>query len=99
MPSRSIAHREAIGIIREKALAYQASWRDSSFYARYGKFPLPLWLVPGQRRLEMIGAAWQDAWPEGRWLIATEEGLRRRPGRGMAGWHASNTRATGGMGA
>src|SRR3954447_16563378 len=70
-------HREAIGIIREKALAYQASWRDPSFYARYGKFPLPLWLVPGQHRLETIGAAWQDAWPEGRWLIATEEGLRR----------------------
>ena len=68
---------EAIGIIREKAVAYSALWRDSAFYQRYGRFPVPLWLVPKQRRLEAIMAAWSSAWPDGKWLIATDAGLQQ----------------------
>lgn len=66
---------EPIGIIREKAVSYSAVWSDSDFYRRYGKFPTPLWVVPGQRRLEGIMRAWIDAWPDGMWLIATDAGV------------------------
>ena len=68
---------EAIGIIREKAVSYCEIWRDSAFYQRYGRFPVPLWLVPKQRRLETVMDAWADAWPHGKWLIATDSGLQQ----------------------
>ena len=67
---------EAIGIIREKAVAYRTVWQDSDFYRRYGRFPVPLWLVPRQRRLEAIMSAWGAVWPEGKWLISTDDGLK-----------------------
>ncbi len=97
---------EPIGIIREKAVAYSAVWQDSDFYRRYGKFPTPLWVVPSPRRLEGIMRAWIDAWPDGMWLIATDDGVqddrweeyrwgRRRTRTLLDGWELQADERTG----
>lgn len=67
---------EPLGVIHDKAVAYQSVWRDSQFFQRYGRMPIPLWVVPSERRLQAIQRVWQQAWPDGRWLITTDAGLR-----------------------
>ncbi|NTV61913.1 MAG: hypothetical protein HGA65_00035 [Oscillochloris sp.] len=67
---------EALSVIAGKAHAYQGAltldWRQ-----RYGGFPIPLWVVPHERRLDAVMAAWRAHWPQGKWLITTDEALRR----------------------
>lgn len=68
---------EGIGIVREKALSYRAIWRDTEFYRRCGRLPVPLWIVPTERRLEAVMRTWASVWPEGVWLIATDAALQQ----------------------
>jgi hypothetical protein len=67
---------EAVSVIVGKAQAYRAAlsldWR-----ARYGGLPIPLWVVPQERRLAHVMEAWRAHWPEGKWLITTDADLRR----------------------
>lgn len=63
---------EPLGIIRGKAESYSAVWIDSTFYQRYGRLPLPLWVVPTVRRQENIMRVWQEAWEPGQWMITTD---------------------------
>ena len=80
---REIAHRFALEIdnategnneITVKALAYrqaaQAAWAQRS-----AAFPLPVWVVPHPERRDRIHALWQQAWPDGQWLLTTEADL------------------------
>lgn len=43
---------------------------------RYGRFPLPMWLVPSDRRLYQILQLWRQAWPVGKWVMTTDAWLR-----------------------
>jgi hypothetical protein len=67
---------EAMSVIVAKAHAYQAAgtqaWLDA-----YGQFPIPLWIVPTQKRKVAIMRAWAQAWPNGKWLIATDEEVQQ----------------------
>ena len=40
-------------------------------------FPVVLWLVPHERRADLVMRAWQEAWPSGKWLITTDERLQQ----------------------
>ncbi|MDQ5850861.1 MAG: replication-relaxation family protein [Chloroflexota bacterium] len=66
---------EGIGVIRDKAAGYKQVWGDPSFYRRYGRMPVPLWVVPNRRRLGTIMEAWRAVWPEGRWYMTTDDRL------------------------
>jgi hypothetical protein len=62
-------------VIAAKALHYQHAGTPD-WERRYGRFPLPLWLVPSDRRLEQILQLWQHAWPVGKWVMTTDAWLR-----------------------
>ncbi len=67
---------EALSVIVAKAHAYQAAgtqaWLDA-----YGQFPIPLWVVPTQQRKTAIMRAWAQAWPTGKWLMATDDEVQQ----------------------
>jgi hypothetical protein len=63
---------EAASIIREKAIRYNAVATDPGFYRRYGRMPIPLWVVPSSSRRDQVQMLWEAVWPDGRWLIATD---------------------------
>lgn len=68
---------EAISVIKAKADAYIAAGTPQ-WFAKYERpFPVPVWLVPSERRLRAILHAWQEVWPSGRWLMTTDAGLRQ----------------------
>ena len=78
---------EAISVIVGKAHAYQAALtRD--WAARYGALPIPLWVVPSERRRDAILAAWRAAWPGGKWLITTDADLHHDR---WIGYHEGHT--------
>jgi DNA-binding transcriptional ArsR family regulator len=83
---------EGIGIIREKAVAYRRAATDPNFYARYGFMPVPLWLVPEQKRGDKIMQAWAEVWPEGRWCVLTAAGLETLT---VDQWNAGEQRRAG----
>ncbi len=83
---------EGLGVIREKALAYQARWNDPGFYRRYGKMPIPVWIAPDAPRVDAIMRTWAEAWPEGRWYITTDAKL---PELFFVEWNAGRQRAVG----
>lgn len=62
--------------IELKALAY-AQAGTPAWVEQYGAFPVPTWVVPSHQRLTNILRWWAEAWPGGRWLMATEAGLQR----------------------
>lgn len=62
-------------VIAAKALHYQHAGTPA-WEKRYGRFPLPIWLTPSQRRLEQILGLWRQAWPVGKWLMTTDAWLR-----------------------
>ncbi len=79
-------------MIREKAAAYQRIWQDPSFYARYGRMPIPLWIVPDTTRADIIMRTWAEVWPAGRWCITTDPHLATLR---AVEWHAGQQRAIG----
>ena len=38
-------------------------------------FPMPMWVTPHAQRRDRIQTLWQQAWPDGHWLITTEADL------------------------
>ena len=66
---------EALSVIAGKAYAYRAAlsldWRT-----RYGGLPIPLWVVPHDRRRDTVMTTWRSHWPEGKWLITTDVALQ-----------------------
>ncbi len=66
---------EALSIIHEKGVRYKAVWNDPGFYQRYGRMPIPLWVVPTAQRGNAILKEWFAVWPEGRWLMTTADRL------------------------
>lgn len=62
-------------VIAAKALHYQHAGTPA-WEKRYGRFPLPMWLVANERRLYQILQLWQQAWPVGKWLMTTDDWLR-----------------------
>ncbi len=62
---------EPIATIIGKAIAYQQAGTPV-WVERYGDFPVPMWVVPGEARLQTIMRAWQSAWPQGKWIITTD---------------------------
>lgn len=67
---------EALSVIIGKAHAYQAAL-TLDWQHRYGGFPIPLWVVPHARRRDAVMDAWRGAWPQGKWLITTDDDLQR----------------------
>jgi hypothetical protein len=63
---------EQMSVIVNKAYTYQQVVA-SRWHERFGTFPIPLWIVPTQRRKNAIMQAWADVWPNGKWLIATDK--------------------------
>lgn len=61
-------------VIAAKALHYQHAGTPA-WERRYGRFPLPMWLVPSLRRLEQVLLLWRQAWPIGKWVITTDRWL------------------------
>jgi hypothetical protein len=67
---------EAVSVIIGKAQSYQSALtRD--WQARYGGLPIPLWVVPHERRLNAVMDAWRAHWPQGKWLMTTDDDLPR----------------------
>ena len=67
---------EPFNVIYGKAISYQLTGTPE-WFARYGGlFPLVLWLVPDERRADLVMRAWSEAWPDGKWLITTDERLK-----------------------
>jgi hypothetical protein len=64
-----------LSVIAGKAQAYQQAGTPQ-WVRRYGPFPLPLWLVPDERRLNAILETWRGEWPVGKWLLTTDEWLQ-----------------------
>jgi hypothetical protein len=67
---------EPYNVIYMKAIAYQMTGTPQWAVRYGGLYPLVLWLVPHERRAELVMRAWQDAWPGGKWLITTDERLQ-----------------------
>jgi hypothetical protein len=66
---------EPISIIIGKAHAYaQAATQD--WVSRFGQFPIPVWIALSEQRAAAIHAAWQAAWPGGKWMITSVDGVR-----------------------
>jgi hypothetical protein len=65
---------EPLSVIAGKAAAYQHAGTPQ-WQQRYGPFPLTLWLVPDENRLDAIMQTWRAAWPVGKWLITTDTWL------------------------
>jgi hypothetical protein len=64
-------------VIKAKCDAYLAA-RNPKWFQKYQKpFPLVLWLVPTETRLQSILGAWQQVWPQGRWLMTTDAWLHQ----------------------
>jgi hypothetical protein len=83
---------ERLPVIREKALAYKRVWNDPAFYERYGRMPVPLWIVPDQDRANQIMQAWHSVWPEGRWYVTTDAAL---PALRCVEWNVGQQRTVG----
>jgi hypothetical protein len=62
-------------VIAAKAMHYQHAGTPA-WEKRYGRFPLPMWLVPNDRRLYQILQLWREAWPVGKWVMTTDAWLR-----------------------
>jgi hypothetical protein len=66
---------EPLSVIKAKCDAYLAA-QHTKWFQKYQKpFPLVLWVVPSETRLQSILRAWQEVWPEGRWLMTTDAWL------------------------
>ncbi len=52
--------KEGASIIREKAATYRRVATDRDFYGRYGRMPIPLWVVPNAARADIITRAWAE---------------------------------------
>lgn len=82
---------EPLGVIAGKARAYRRLVEDNAWAAwwqqRYGPLPIPLWVVPSKARAKTVHNQWKRAWPDGRWLIATDEGLQQNE---MLSWERRN---------
>lgn len=66
---------EPLSVIAAKARAYQHA-ATPQWQRRYGPFPLPIWLVPDEARLNAVLATWRKEWPIGKWLMTTDAWLR-----------------------
>jgi hypothetical protein len=67
---------EPYNVIYMKAISYQLTGTPQWAVRYGGLYPLVLWLVPHERRAELVMRAWQEAWPGGKWLITTDERLQ-----------------------
>jgi hypothetical protein len=72
---------EPLAILGSKAetyrsLALNGDWARA-WSEQHGPLPVPLWVAPTKGRAEAIQRAWKRAWPEGEWLITSDEGLER----------------------
>jgi hypothetical protein len=65
---------EPLSVIAGKARAYQHAGTQA-WVRRYGRFPLPIWLVPDEARLQNVMHTWQREWPVGKWLLTTDDWL------------------------
>jgi hypothetical protein len=65
---------EPLSVLAAKARAYQHAGTPG-WVQRYGPFPLPLWLVPSEGRLDAVMDIWRREWPVGKWLITTDAWL------------------------
>ncbi len=83
---------EGAAVIREKAVAYQRIWNDPAFYTRYGRMPIPLWIVPDTHRADLIMQAWHQVWPGGTWYVTTDAHV---PALRCVVWNAGQQHAVG----
>lgn len=67
---------EPLSVIAGKALSYQTAL-TLDWQTRYGGLPIPVWVVPHARRRDAVMATWRTAWPQGKWLITTDDDLDR----------------------
>lgn|GEM_PF-5740895 len=71
---------EPLATIGGKAREYATMIEDERWLQhwknRLGPLPRILWVVPRDQRGEQVQRVWQEAWPSGRWYIATPEQLR-----------------------
>jgi len=65
---------EQIAVIIGKAYSYQQAATDE-WVKRNGQFPIPVWIVPTEKRRDNIMHAWMKAWPHGKWLMTTDADL------------------------
>jgi hypothetical protein len=68
-------HSEPLTVIQAKAVAYQQAG-SPQWLARYGTFPLVVWITPSEARLQAILQVWRQAWPQGKWLMTTDAWLQ-----------------------
>ena len=67
-------------VIAGKASSYQKvlatpSWR-TWWNERYGQSsPIVAWVVPSEVRAEAIVRHWEQAWPQGEWVVTSDQGL------------------------
>jgi hypothetical protein len=68
---------EALSILAAKSRAYQAAGTNA-WLSVYGRpFPIPIILVPTETRLNAILQVWRGAWPDGKWLMTTDDWLQQ----------------------
>ena len=67
---------ETASIIAGKAHAYRAA-ATQAWIARYGSFPIVVWVVRTEARLQLINSVWTQVWPEGKWLLTVDCWLPR----------------------
>jgi hypothetical protein len=64
---------EGDSVIAAKARAYQAAERT----AKLDTLPTVVWVVRDRARRQRIHGLWQQAWPEGTWLLATTDEVQQ----------------------
>lgn len=63
------------GTIAGKAQEYRRAWEEPRWQTwwreQYGSLPHILWVVPDATRRALVQRCWVEAWPQGRWYLAT----------------------------
>jgi len=70
----SDSRKETTSAIASKALAYQAA-ATPAWVEQYRLFPIVVWVVRSEARLQLINSIWTQFWPEGKWLLTVDSWL------------------------
>lgn len=78
---------EPLSVLTSKAATYRKLF-GSHEWARWwaeqhGPLPIPLWVAPTWTRALAIQREWKRAWPEGEWLVTSDDGLAQNE---LLGW-------------
>lgn len=66
--------KETESVIAGKAQAYRAA-ATPAWMERYGRFPIVVWVVRTEARLQDINRIWSEMWPDGKWLLTVDSWL------------------------